>query len=156
MEATPANLQQLCILANRLSYELFGIRESCILSSAALAEALSVLGVEARSLRVRASFIPRTKIPEFMGAYSGLGATEPGFPPRERIFGNGHLVCIAAGRYLPDATLSQVNKRQPYLAAAPIVAEVSVEFFEGRGVEVDAGNRGSKVRYNIFPRPDRL
>jgi hypothetical protein len=80
----------------------------------------------------------------------GDGARRPAARPDHW---RGHLIVIAHGRYLLDATLDQVNAGHPWLKAEPFTGEVTPKFSsEERSLFATTGNVLSTVCYSVSRR----
>lgn len=152
-----AMLQQLCEAANRIAFVIYGVRDTCITTSAALQAALAHAGIATDLVRVRASVIPRDRAT--IGAVLGsdgdgprLLAARPGYWP-------GHLVVVTQGGVLLDATVDQVNEGNPALDVRPLALAVPAGFlvphtpyWEAPCAEATVGDQGTRVRYQRYPR----
>jgi hypothetical protein len=144
-----SSLLALTVRANRLAREYYGLSNSCVHTSAALRDVLLAHDIEADVLRVQAMVFPADRM---LGWACILGGDGDGTRRPKSNGWHGHLVTIAAGRFLLDATLDQVNDGQPQLKALPFAAEVSPAFLRGEERHHDiTGPAGALVRYTAFP-----
>lgn len=144
--------QRLTKAANRIAYQETGIRDTCILTSAALLETLAALGIPVEALRVRAAVRGKERKPKQYGCV--LGSIDAGtrMPAAKPDHWHGHLVVIAESRWLLDATLDQCNKGHRHLCARPFVAEVTLAFLTGEEYfQSTTDPRDSHVSYLAYP-----
>jgi hypothetical protein len=148
-------LTLLCQITNRIGWQINAKPDTCVLMSASLHEVLTRLGIPAEFLRVRAAVhcgcgcSPRSK---HYGCVLGSNGDGTRLPAARPDHWHGHLVVVALGQYLLDATLDQVSVGHPWLAAEPFVGEVTLEFLRGeKSLLATTGNAGSSVCYSAFP-----
>jgi Meiotically Up-regulated Gene 113 (MUG113) protein len=98
------------------------------------------------------SVINERPAPKHYGCVLGSDGDGTRQPAAQPDHWRGHLVVIALGRYLLDATLDQVNAGHPWLHAEPFVGEVTLEFLRGeKSLLATTGKAGSSVCYSAFP-----
>jgi hypothetical protein len=128
-----------------------GVRNTCILTSYALADVLQRLGADAYPLRVVAGVLPR---PNKLYA-SVLGKMSHG--PRSPGAWKGHLVVAIKKEWLLDPTLDQANDYNQWpssLCVSPAVVRLNDEFWNGRLVWMDGLGPEERsrtiVRYSLY------
>jgi hypothetical protein len=139
-------LVQICRAVNDAISDADGNTNYCIFASAILQDVLMALGHEAGVMRVEAalSLDPNHDKVVILGLIGGDIRLRP--PPD---MWSGHLIAIADGQYLLDATLDQVNERHG-MAFEPLVAVAPRWWFDGDKpifIPVD----GRVARYTAFP-----
>ena len=121
--------KNIVIMANRVAREFNdGAVDTCVLTSYALAAALTDLGyADARPVRVEAASYPDDR---------KLGASYLGGPPRRRApkgYWCGHLAVCIGQSWLLDPTLDQINFRTRWADAGigvePVAAPLTPEFW---------------------------
>ena len=143
-------LDRLCRLVNREAFDLCGIRNTCITTSAALRDVLERLGIPAEMMRVEAA-VPVGNSAIILG-HDGDGQRRP--KPKDGGWW-GHVAVVAAERFLLDPTLDQVKDCQPFSG------EVTDDWLAGKcalwwvdGVRADgfpAAHADTALRYYAFP-----
>lgn len=111
VQCTPdiETLDRLCRLTNREAFDLCGIRNTCITTSAALRDILERLGIPAELMRVEVAGFS-TKGLVILGS-DGDGQRRP--KPKDGGWW-GHVAVVAAGQFLLDPTFDQVEGCQPF------------------------------------------
>lgn len=142
-------LNALCRLANRKAKRIYGISNTCIVTSAAIVNTLEVYDIPARMMRVSATVYGPTGA-VILGAMEGDMGRRSSGSCKGWI---GHAAVIVDDRYLVDATLDQVNTTCPGLAATPFVSIVTPEFLAGQeSMETTTGKQSAAVvRYRAYP-----
>lgn len=136
---------------NQTSYRAFGGRESCILSSFAVAYILMSKGYESFPIRVYASVFSKER--NVTGVSLGGKGDGTRIPAAMEGMWNGHLAVFAKSRrgnksYLLDPTLDQVNRKR--IRVKPVVLEIPEMFLIARrGALYQIGN--CNVRYSACP-----
>jgi hypothetical protein len=149
-------LTRLVALSNRVGWQVNGKPDTCVLTSATLHEILIRAGIGAEFLRVRAavhcSCGSSGCAREHYGCVLGGDGDGSRLPAAKPGAWHGHLIVIALGRYLLDATLDQVNRDHPWLEAEPFVSEVTSEFLRGSiSLFATTGKASATVAYSAFP-----
>lgn len=147
-------LSDLCHSANKLAFREYGTKSSCIHTSLAINDVLTVLGIESQVIRAEAGAFPEDR-----GRYAVVLGGDGDGTRRPKTDGwHGHLCVLAHpkttlmhGDILIDATIDQVEL--PYVV--PYVGRVHdgwltdgrshVEFFGPSG-------EGTRVRWNVHHR----
>jgi hypothetical protein len=159
-------IPNLVSIVNRELITEFGQADCCVLACATLVDVLSQLQIPARPLRIEASVSapeghPREHYGCVLGG-DGDGTRRPAAGPK---MWRGHLAVVADEHFLLDATLDQVNKSSPWLAAKPFFHAVSPAFLDGKelswfGLQDSQWHPlaswqtpwpGPRVRYTAFP-----
>jgi hypothetical protein len=149
--AERTRLQALVTLANRIARKFNGSRDTCILTSFALNDALQRLGYNSRPLRIEAAVFPDE--PKAVGTI--LGWSNP--PERRRAATPdhwwGHLAVLVDEMWLLDATLDQANKREwpRSMRVGPLAVRLSENFWAERGSTMVRTN-GCEVRFSPHPK----
>jgi hypothetical protein len=152
MTADLAYLQSITTIANRCAFDMLGDRDSCILTSFALADVLRTLGFSASPLRVEAHCFPPKPAYGVSLGWDGDGSRRKAASPGKWW---GHLA-VAIGRdWLCDPTLDQVN-RDDWTGRA-VAVPLTPEFWEfnqyRRGASIwSTFEGGIKVRHNLYHR----
>lgn len=144
-------LDRLCRLANREAFAVCGIRNSCILTSAVLRDVLEHLGIPAELMRVEAvSFGTRGAV--ILGS-EGDGTRRRAAAPS---MWHGHLAVIAAGRFLLDPTLDQIDGQEPFtseITDAWLRGEETLWWLDGIPAKrvTGSGQVAETLRYRALP-----
>jgi hypothetical protein len=143
-------LDRLCRLTNRKAFAVYGIRSSCIFTSAALRDILEHLGIDAELMRVEALGFGK-KGPVILGS-DGDGTRRPASAPG---MWKGHLTVIADGRFLLDPTLDQIDGCKPFTGEITdmwLRGEQTLWWVDGvRANGFPAQKAESATRYHAFP-----
>lgn len=153
--AVPSDLRAACELANATAYDLFGGRDSCVLTSHALAAFLcEAQGRDATLTRIEAHIFPQCRCTtDCHGRYCtcrSLGGDSTGSrrPAAGPGYWHGHLAVTCDG-FLLDPTIDQVNSDLIHLA--PLVLPLPSGWDDGKSIMLaDAEN--TFVRYNKYHR----
>ena len=140
--------QELVTTANRVAFEFNGARDTCILTSFALHDALRRLGYSSRPLRIEAAVFPFDR--KLCGII--LGSVNRGPAASARMW-RGHLAGVVDDDWLLDATLDQVNKREwpRAMRVGPLAVRLSEKFWAEYGsISVQTNDCG--VRFSPYPR----
>jgi hypothetical protein len=128
---TTEEFKAIVITANRVAREFNdGALDTCVLTSYALASALTDLGyADARPVRVEAASFPDDR--KLHGAI--LGSRGSGRRAREGYW-KGHLVVCIGQSWLLDPTLDQINARTQWADAGigvePVATSLAPEFWD--------------------------
>lgn len=128
-----AEFTRLVTIANRIALEFNGSRDTCILTSFALNDALQRLGYSSRPLRIEAAVFPDA--PKAVGTI--LGWHRP--PGRRRAAKPdhwwGHLAVLVDDEWLLDPTLDQANKEEwpRSMRVGALAVRLSNKFWAERG-----------------------
>jgi hypothetical protein len=148
--AAPPLLERLCRATNRQARALFRLRNTCVVSTAALIDVLGQLGVPARPLRVEAhlhNLRDRSVAGAALG-WDGDGTRRPAAPAGHW---RGHLAAVAevdGQAWLLDPTLDQAG-----YGAVPMVVPIDEAFLRGgRWVNHQTGPAGAEVHYHTYRR----
>jgi hypothetical protein len=146
--STP-EFQRLVTITNRVAAEFNGARDTCILTSFALHDALRRLGYNSRPLRVEAAVFPDDQKPcgTILGSLNGCRrAAKPDM-------WWGHLAVLVDDEWLLDPTLDQANKEAwpRSMRVGPLAIRLSDKFWAERGSTMVRTN-GCEVRFSPHPR----
>lgn len=143
-------LRRLCRLVNREVFAVCEVRNSCILTSATLRDVLEQLGIEATLMRVETLGFGSKGLVILGSDGDGrrLPAAQPGV-------WRGHVVVIAAQRFLMDATLDQIDGLTPFVGEITedwLHAEKTLWWVNGMRVDrLSSDETKAAVRYHSFP-----
>src|SRR6516225_6486765 len=135
---TTEKFKAIVMLANRVAWSFNeGVLNTCILTSYALAAALTDLGyADARPVRVEAASFPDDC--KLYGCVLGFSGGRPGVPRRRAGEGNwsGHLAVCIGQSWLLDPTLDQSNDANGNqwadagVAVEPVAVPLTPEFWD--------------------------
>lgn len=101
-------LQDWCLLANAVAYEMEGVRNTCIHTSMALAEFLRRQGLEAEVFRAEAAVHCLLHDRQCYGSFAGGNGDGTGRPKANGW--RGHLA-VSCGDFVLDPTIDQLETR---------------------------------------------
>lgn len=151
----PPDLQSACELANRVAYSILGYRNSCVLTSHALAAFLKLRRYEPCLVRPEWHVFPECRCDfgdchgrAYRGgalSWDGDGSRRPASRPG---YWNGHLAVTCDG-YLLDPTIDQLNNESVHLPCLVI----SLAGWWDKGTDIRFVNsEGTFVRGNKYHR----
>jgi hypothetical protein len=132
------DLRRWCRLANRVGRDTFGFRNSCIMTSHALAAFLRGCGLDAECVRVEVHAHGNSA--SFVLGWDGDGTRRPASKPG---CWRGHLAVASAG-YLLDPTIDQGGKGRARLKPAVFRIPSS---WDGNAYRYDGTPSGESYRY---------
>jgi hypothetical protein len=144
-------LQSLTETANRCAFAMLGSRDTCVLTSHALADVLSAEG--AYPLRVSVLVFQTVG-----GICTSLGDDGGGtrLPASDRGMWKGHLAVAVGRAWLLDATLDQANRPEWSSTDGPLALPLPASFWD---LSLPSHQRlvwhrafGIEVRFNLYPK----
>jgi len=134
----PKRLVKLNNLANRISVQILGTRDNCILVSTMLNQLLTDLGYNSRLVRITAAMFPDNRNQH--GTVLGSEGDGTRCQKAEKGMWHGHLGVMVDEKWLLDPTLDQIDGLKP----------VVIRLSQNGGTYYRVNK--STVRHTIYPK----